>query len=360
MEAIFVTLLFLVLFVLLGLIGVVIWLGLKVSRPSSQNNEQIANLSGKLDAIQNQVDGSLQSMSGQVAAFNGKLDAMQRHVDSSLQSVTSQVSIFGEMKETLGKVTEATNHVAQLGEDINKLENILQSPTRRGGFGEILLENLLSQIIPEKHYRLQYCFQNNTRVDAAILLGQRILPIDSKFPLYGFNGSSPDGTKSNGAFVRTVKSRIDETAKYILPTEQTFEFAMMYIPAENIYYEIVSNEELFNYSMQRRVIPVSPNSFIAYLQVVVFGLRGMQIEENARQILEHISSLQLSLNGVQEIYEKLGTNITHTQNKYNELGKKLEKFSGQLGHLAAETVPDESTKLLIQDNTRVIYQQGNE
>ena len=295
MESIFIILLIVVLVVLLILIGAVIWLAIRVSKPIPQNNEQIANLAGKLDAIQKQVD-------------------------SSLQSVTNQVTVFGEVKETLGKVTEATNRVAQLGEDINKLEAILQSPNRRGGFGEILLENLLSQVLPEKYFRMQYPFRDNTRVDAVIFLGERILPIDSKFPLYGFDGEQSNEItyqkKSKSGFIRVVKDRIDETAKYIRPAEQTFEFTMMYIPAENIYYEVISNSDLFNYAMKRRVIPVSPNSFVAYLQVVVFGLRGLQIEENAREILERISSLKIALDGVQEQYDKLGQNIVHTQSKY--------------------------------------------
>jgi DNA recombination protein RmuC len=304
-----------------------------------QNNEQIANLAGKLDAIQKQVDGSL-------------------------QSVTSQVSVFGEVKESLGKVTEATNRVAKLGEDITKLESILQATNRRGGFGEILLENLLVQVLPYKHFKMQYSFQDKARVDAAILLGERILPIDSKFPLHGFDDEvSEVGTpqkKQKSLFVRAVKERMDETSKYIRPAEGTFEFAMMYIPAENVYYEIISNSDLFNYSMQKRVIPASPNSFFAYLQVVVFGLRGMQIEENAREILGRISSLNIALDTVQEQYEKLGGTINTTQTRYTELGKKLGKFSTQFEGLAAETLPIVTPKILSDGGNNVVNGQGDE
>ncbi len=331
MDTILIALLIVVLFVLLVLIGAVAWLALRVSRTNQPGNEQIANLAGKLDAIQKQVD-------------------------SSLQSVSNQVSAFGEVKETLGKVTAATDRVAELGEDITKLQTIFQSGLKRGGFGEILLGNLLAQVLPEKHFRMQYTFCDNQRVDAAILLGERILPIDSKFPLQGFDGEGA----SKSSFVRNVKSRIDETAKYIRPVEGTFEFAMMYIPAENIYYEIISNGDLFNYAMERRVIPVSPNSFYAYLQVVVFGLHGMQIEENARLILERISSLGIALNNVQEIYEKLGTNITGTQTKYNELGKKLGKFADQFGGLSADVLPEDTTPPLLKDGESIIYPQKSE
>jgi DNA recombination protein RmuC len=254
--------------------------------------------------------------------------------------------------------------VAKLGEDITKLESILQATNRRGGFGEILLENLLVQVLPYKHFKMQYSFQDKARVDAAILLGERILPIDSKFPLHGFDDEvSEVGTpqkKQKSLFVRAVKERMDETSKYIRPAEGTFEFAMMYIPAENVYYEIISNSDLFNYSMQKRVIPVSPNSFFAYLQVVVFGLRGMQIEENAREILGRISSLNIALDTVQEQYEKLGGTINTTQTRYTELGKKLGKFSTQFEGLAAETLPIVTPKILSDGGNNVVNGQGDE
>jgi len=363
METVLIILLAVVLLFLFILTGAVVWLAIRVSKPSSGNNEQIAGIAGKLDAIQNQVDGSLQIVSNQVAGFTGQLEAIQKQVDGSLQSVTTQVAAFGEVKESLGKVAEATNRVAKLGEDINKLESILQATNRRGGFGEILLENLLAQVLPEKHFRIQYSFQDKARVDAAIMLGERILPIDSKFPLHGFDGEvAEDGTyqkKQKSSFIRAVKDRMDETSKYIRPAEGTFEFAMMYIPAENVYYEVISNSDLFNYSMQKRVIPVSPNSFFAYLQVVVFGLRGMQIEENAREILGRISSLRIALDGVQEQYEKMGGNINTVQNKYIDLGKKLGKFSSQFEGLAAETLP-QATSQILSDDESIVYRQGGE
>jgi DNA recombination protein RmuC len=307
----------LIVFVVLGvllvlLIGVIIWLSTTVSGRNSLYEQAIANLAGKLDAIQKQVDGSL-------------------------QSVTTQVAAFGEVRETLGQVTAATNRVAELGKDITTLQNILQAGLKRGAFGEILLENLLAQILPPKFYKMQYYFNDREHVDAAIFLGDRVLPIDSKFPLEGFEA---DGA-SKAAFARSVRDRIDETAKYIRPAEHTLAFAMLYVPAENIYYDIINNPDLFQYAMQRRVIPVSPNSMFAYLQVVVFGLRGLEIEEHARMILEQLSSVKLALGQVQEQYEKLGTHIAHTQSAHADLGKKVDKVAGQLEGLASVTLPQE-------------------
>lgn len=321
---------------LLILIGVVAWLGTRVSGAGGSYNQAIAGLTGKLEAIQTQVAGSIEASNTQLAGMAGNLAAMQKQVDGSLQSVTSQVSAFGAVKETLGQVTAATNRVAELGKDITSLQSILQAGLKRGGFGEILLGNLLAQLLPEKFYCMQYSFADRERVDAAIFLGKRILPIDSKFPLEGFDGEG----QTKAAFVRSVKGRIDETAKYIRPAEHTLAFAMLYVPAENIYYDIITNQDLFNYSMQQRVIPVSPNSMFAYLQVIVYGLRGLEIEEHARLILERLGSVQIALGQVNEQYEKLGTHITHAQRTHADLGKKFDKVTDQLEDLATVTLPE--------------------
>jgi len=326
METLTIFLILLTLVLIFGLIATVFWLAGRRPRPDNSANEQLANLSGKLDAIQKQVD-------------------------SNLSSVTSQVSTFGEVKETLGKVNDATERVLKLGEDVNKLQSILQANNRRGGFGEILLGNLLAQVLPKKHFCLQYAFKNKERVDAAIFLGERIMPIDSKFPLQGFSG---DGA-SKASFARAVKDRMNESAKYIRPDEGTFEFAMMYIPAENVYYEIISDIELFNYGMQKRVIPVSPNSFFAYLQVVIYGLRGMQIEENARYIQGHLSSLKRSIEEIQDLYQKLGSSFTTTQNKYAEIDKKLGKFSSQIESLSAALEIEAAQPAVLADGDLVTY-----
>jgi DNA recombination protein RmuC len=330
---------------LIILIAVVAWLATKVAGSGGSYNQVIANLAGKLDAVQSQVAGSLQAESAQVAGMAGKLDAIQKQVDGSLQSVTSQVSAFGEVKETLGQVTAATNRVAELGKDITSLQSILQSGLKRGGFGEIMLGNMLAQILPEKFYQMQYSFNDRERVDAVIFLGNRILPIDSKFPLEGFEAEGA----SKAVFVRSVKGRIDETAKYVRPAEHTFAFAMLYVPAENIYYDIISNSDLFNYAMQKHVIPVSPISMFAYLQVVVFGLNGLEIEEHARMILERLRSVQMALQQVDEQYQKLGTHIAHTQSAHADLGKKVDKVTGQLAGLASVTLPEpEEVKTLAE------------
>jgi DNA recombination protein RmuC len=316
--------LFLFLFVLTGAV-----IALAVRLPRQGSNEQIANLSGKIDAIQHQVS-------------------------SNLQAVTEQVKVFGEVQQTLGKVTEATSRMVQLGEDVGKLQAILEAPSRRGGFGEVLLKNLLAQVMPEKYYRIQYAFKDNDRVDAALLLGEKVLPIDAKFPLDEVSETAPsDGAvKSRGTFIRAVKARIDETAKYIRPDENTFEFAFIYVPSEAVYYEVVSNAELFQYAMERHVVPVSPNSFIAYLQVVVYGLRGLQIEENARLILNRLSTLKIGLGEVEKSFATLGSHLSNAKAKYDEVDGKLGRFSGKLEEVVLEGLPEGATPASLPDGDR--------
>lgn len=279
----------------------------------------------------------------EIAAINGKLDVMQGQFASNLQAVTSQLGVFGEVKQSLGAVQEAVRRTLELGEDIHQLQTILSSPNKRGGFGEILLENLLASLLPPKYYKLQYKFADNSRCDAAILLANKVLPVDAKFPLQDYQPAagleSGEQPRQSGVFARAVKARVDETAHYIRPDEQCFNFAMMYVPAESIYAEIVSSAELFNYAMRRRVVVTSPASFFAYLNCIVFGLRGMQIEDDARNILNRLSALNLSLGEVESAYTTLGTHLSNAQSKYHDTGKRLDRFKVQLESVVQEGLP---------------------
>lgn len=259
----------------------------------------------------------------------------RQSVGQNLQSVNEQVKTFGDVREGLGQVKEAVEKVMGLEKNIAGLQNILSSPKLRGGLGELLLSDLLGQVLPQGFYRMQYGFQNGEKVDAVILLKDHILPIDSKFPLENFNKmvqSTEPGDKDNARkqFNSDVKNRINETAKYIRPNEKTLDLAMMYVPAENVYYEIIMDEGLMAHANQRKVVPVSPNSFLAYLQVIVFGIRGLQIERNADQILKLLISLQQDFEAVAEDFRVLGTHLNNAQNKSNEVDKKMSALNLQL------------------------------
>lgn len=283
--------------------------------------------------------GRSETKAEHITALQAEMRALREQVGQSLGTVTQQVAVFGSVQEGIGKVTEATNQILALGQDITALQDILRAPKLRGGLGEILLGNLLAQVLPGERYRLQHAFADGAKVDAAIFLADHIVPIDAKFPLENFqrmlDARDDRGRQSaRKSFIRDVKKRVDETAKYIRPDEGTFEFALMYIPAENVYYEIVSTGDSFKYALDQRVIPVSPNSFFAYLNVIVFGLRGLKIEENARLLLGQLSRLETDFTGVKDAFGTLGGHITRAQNKYNEADVKLGRFGEKLTDVA--------------------------
>ncbi len=252
---------------------------------------------------------------------------------------------FERLARDLGQLSKASEQMMEVGRNITSLEDLLKPPKLRGGIGETLLAQLLAQILPEKHYRLQFPFKGGEIVDAAILIGDRIVPVDSKFPIEQFRRlldarDEAERRKERRAFLRTVKHHVDAIArKYILPDEGTYDFALMYIPAENIYYETVIKDELgaelFPYSVSRRVIPVSPNSIYAYLQVIIHGLKGMRIEEKARAIMDHLARLQAEENKFREEFNTLGSHLRNARNKYEEAERHLNKFEDKLLSVSA-------------------------
>ena len=262
------------------------------------------------------------------------------------ERIADTTKVFGEVKERLGELTQRAKEIQEVGKNISGLQEILRAPKLRGGFGELLLERLLADILPRDNYSLQYRFRGGETVDAVIRIGGNLVPIDSKFPLEDFERittaeSEQEQVALRRQFTRTIKKHIDDVTKYILPDENTFDFALMYIPAENIYYETIlrgqaEESEIYSYSLQKRVIPVSPNSFYAYLQVIILGLKGLHIEKTARDILGHLGRLQGDLVDFQDDYEILGGHIRHAATKYEEAATKLTRLGDKL-QLAGET-----------------------
>lgn len=252
------------------------------------------------------------------------------------QNLGSAATIFGNVQESLGQLKESNERIYEIGKDISSLQELLRAPKFRGELGETLLENLLSQVLPRDNYSMQYRFKTADAVDAVIKLGERLVPIDAKFSLENFQKvlESADEQSKNAhrkKFIQDVKNRVDEIAsKYILPQENTYDFAFMYIPAENVYYEIIIKADLLTYFSSKKVIPVSPNTFYAYLQIICLGLRGLKIEENAKVILKNLSSLTVEIGKFKEEFDVLGTHISNAKSKYDDSQKKLDKFSDRL------------------------------
>jgi len=255
------------------------------------------------------------------------------------QNLGSATTVFGNVKEQLGKLEKTNQQIVEISKDISSLQELLRAPKFRGSMGETLLENLLSQVLPRDHYQMQYRFKSTDAVDAVIRIGERLVPVDAKFSLENFQRilDTQDEQLKNAhrkKFIQDVKNRVDEiSTKYILPSENTYDFALMYIPAENVYYETIIKEDLFSYSMAKRVIPVSPNTFYAYLQVICLGLKGMKIEENAKNILKNLSTLTIEINKFKEDFDILGKHICGANSKYEDSQKRLDRFSERLTNI---------------------------
>lgn len=258
------------------------------------------------------------------------------------QNLSSATNVFGNVKEQLGRLEETNKQIYAVGKDISSLQELLRAPKFRGQMGETLLENLLSQVLPKDHYQMQYRFKSGDAVDAVIRLGERLVSVDAKFSLENFQkllDAADEQSKGphRKKFIQDVKNRVDEIAsKYILPDENTYDFALMYIPAENVYYEVIIKEDLFSYSMAKKVIPVSPNTFYAYLQVICLGLKGLKIEENAKAILKNLSTLGLEINKFKEDFDTLGSHLSNAKTKYDDSQKRLDRFSDRLNNIQEE------------------------
>ncbi|MDD5591534.1 MAG: DNA recombination protein RmuC [Dehalococcoidales bacterium] len=276
-------------------------------------------------------------------------EALSRVVEEKLEG---NVRIFGDLRERLGELTQRTRDIQEIGRNISNLQELLRAPKFRGGFGELLLERLLADVLPQGAYSLQHRFLDGRTVDAVVRIGRNLIPVDSKFPLEDFERmvrveTDEERKTLRQQFICTIKKHVDNVSKYILPDEGTFDFALMYIPAENVYYEAVIRgtqstgwSDMYSYSLKKRVVPVSPNSFYAYLQVIVLGLKGLRFETAAHDILGYIGRLQGDLKDFEQDYEVIGGHIHHAASKYDAASRKLNRFEDKL-RLAAENPAEE-------------------
>ncbi len=310
----------------------------------SGNIESIVVLQGQMESLRKQLSDSLSENAKIFLEINKSLTEnianTRTSVDQKLEATTKAMV---DVHKQLGVVDEAVKRVFDVGKDISSLQEILRAPKLRGGMGELFLEDLLTQIMPQPYFHLQHAFKSGEKVDAVIQAGEKFVPVDAKFPLENFRKylSETDSSQKERyrkEFIRDVKKHIEAiSSKYILPDEGTYDFALMYIPAENIYYETIIHGEdfedekgLFQFSVTRRVIPVSPNSFYAYLQVILLGLRGMKVEERAKEILSRVSGLQTNFNKLLEEIETLGKHINNAHATFDRATKKLDKFGDSL------------------------------
>lgn len=271
------------------------------------------------------------------------VESIQKQFSHSAQLITDVTKNLTELKETNKQVVNVTD-------ELKTLQNILQNPKQRGVLGEYYLQTVLENILPPERFSMQYRFKSGETVDAVIFLDKnRILPIDSKFSLENYNRliEEKDADKRDALakqFKLDLKNRIDETAKYIRPAENTMEFAFMFIPSEAIYYDLLINKvgtadtsarDLIEYAFRdKNVIIVSPTSFMAYLQTVMQGLRSLQIEERAKEIQKGVGQLGRHLSAFESYMQKLGSSLGTTVNHFNTAHKELGKVDRDIMKIA--------------------------
>jgi len=298
--------------------------------------------------------GLIQQQLIELRARFDQLVAAQHEVPKALaQGSAEQARVLQDVRERLGQLGEVTRRLETMGETVSEVQQLLQVPRLRGTIGEVWLEELLRQILPG-HYEMQHQFRSGERVDAVLRLGERLVPVDAKFPLEACQRmlatSGPEQERERRAFARSLKDRIDEIAdKYIRPDEGTYEFALMYIPAESVYYEAVMGRSVdpddgggvLGHAMQRSVIPVSPHTFYAYLLVILHGLKGMRVEQRAREIQDQLGGLRQRFDAFWSAYQTVGTHLANAQKKFEDSARHAGRVRDRLEQIAgADPAPD--------------------
>jgi DNA recombination protein RmuC len=299
------------------------------------------------------------SGSSEIGMIQGQIQELRQTMDEKLGSSTQMfqqqysesAKLIQAVTEELTRVSEGQKQVMNITDQLKNLQDILKNPKQRGVLGEYYLEALLKNVMPPGSYQMQYGFPNGTIVDAAVFVQDKVIPVDSKFSLENYNriteaAGQTERDRLEKAFVSDLKNRIVETSKYIQPEQGTTDFAFMFIPHEAIYYDLLVNnigavtedtENLVQRAAGKyRVIIVSPTSFLAYLQTVLQGLKAMQIEESAKQIIKRVEDLGRHLKVYEDYHSKLGNSLTTTVNNFNASRKELGKIDKDVLRIAGE------------------------
>jgi len=308
------------------------------------------NQSGGVELLKADVTELNRTMVALQTSLGDKLERNATNMQTSMQKQLSEsMKLVGDVSQRLTKLDETNRRVVDVADELKTLQNVLQNPKQRGVFGEYYLESVLSNILPTKNYKMQYSFRDGVIADAVVILDKGVvLPVDSKFSLENYNRMVASSTKSEREdWLKKVrndlKSRIDETSKYIRPSEGTMDFAFMFIPSESLYYDLLigdvgtgsSARDLIEYAFrEKKVVIVSPTSFMAYLQTVLQGLRSLQIEEQAKDIQVQVGKLGRHIAVYNSYMEKLGKSLGTTVSHYNHAHKELAKVDTDVTKIA--------------------------
>jgi DNA recombination protein RmuC len=298
-------------------------------------------------AIRSQLEDIKKAQDNLSASLQQSLISGQETVNKNLQF---QIQTLERLNTQLGQLQGTSQRIIEVGSDLKNLQQILASPKLRGELGEWSLKNILSAVLPADSFELQYTFRDGKKVDALVKMPKYSVPIDAKFPLSNFEKlqqaqNDTDKQRLRKDFLKDVQKHIDKIAEsYIKPDEGTLDFAIMYIPAENIYYEAIvkTAEDTINvqdYAMGKKVFPVSPNLLYVYLMTIVMGLHGLQIEKQAAEIRQNLKTLKNAFGDFISLWDTLGGHLRNAHGKHDEGQKKLDKFVMQLGQIQDKENP---------------------
>ena len=316
----------------------------------------------KLDENPQDQQGLFLMLQNQISDISKVLDSKLGESHRSMQNQFGQTAqIVRDVTERLTKLDETNRQVVNFADQLKSLQDILKNPKQRGILGEYYLETLLKNVLPPGSYQMQYPFKDGTIVDAAVFVKDKIIPVDSKFSLENYNRlveekNEAERTRLEKVFVNDLKMRIQETSKYIQPGQGTMDFAFMFIPHEAIYYDLLVNrigylqdedtENLIQRAANKyKVIIVSPTSFLAYLQTVMQGLRALQIEESAKEIIKRVEDLSKHLSSYEDYLSRMGKNLGTTVSMYNHAYKEFGKIDKDVLRITGEKMGVETMVL---------------
>jgi len=322
------------------ILGLLIWL----MSSSFSGRREVAGQAAKIDVLQQQLEALRAAHEKAGENLQQSLQAGQSHLFDNFKHTRE---ILDRLHSQIGQLKGASQHMMEVGADVRKLQEILASPKLRGQLGEWSLEKLLVNVMPGQSYELQHTFRDGKIVDALVHMQGFSVSIDAKFPLPGFTRlqsveNDAERNRLRRQFQKDVMIHIDKIASaYIRPEEGTLDFALMYVPAENVYYETVVRyegdaQDLLPYCLERKVIPVSPNLLYAYLMTVAMGLHGMHIEEQAAEIRQNLGKLSHDMSSFTTCWETLGTHLRNAAGKYDEGQRRLDRFVMQLEQIEVE------------------------